>query len=285
MRKTIAIIVSLLAASALYGQGFSLFQKKDDLKNFSAKTTQVVVQGNSSLDDLMLMNAIKNHWHLSPYEFCNMEKFEEIKTDTNYFFLMKVDGQFSKEHEPAMEFLTLVKGSEKASGGLDKMPEVLSLPYRPLNDDSGDSFEYLAPFINIIQAHILKVQRNKLSAYIGISAYSDGMNGASSKEILFCQDGFNFEVTQEMLDEDFKGKARLVTKDEIGKALKERRPETLVSVIVAPNVNQRGSYCFKMLISADTWELYLYRKHKMSGKSGAGFTKEDYKRIAAPYSF
>lgn len=232
-----------------------------------------------------MMDAIKNHWHLSPYEFCNMETFEKIKTDTNYFFLMKVDGQFSKEREPAMEFLTLVKGSEKAADGLNQMPEVLSLPYRPLNDDSGDSFIYTAPFINIIQAHILKVQRNKHSAYIGLSAYSDGMNGASDKEILFDQNGFNFEVTQEMLDKDFKGKARLATKDEIEKALKERRPNTLVSVIVAPSLNQRGSYCFKMLISTDTWELYLYRKHKMSGKTGAGFTKEDYRRVSAPFAF
>jgi hypothetical protein len=70
-----------------------------------------VIQGNNSLEDIVLMDAVKQHWHLSPYEFCNMEAFENIKRDTNFFFLMKVDGQFSKEKEPAMEFLTLVKGS------------------------------------------------------------------------------------------------------------------------------------------------------------------------------
>ena len=44
------------------------------------------------------------------YAIVDMEEFEKIKTDTNYFFLMKVDGQFCKEKEPAMEFLALVKG-------------------------------------------------------------------------------------------------------------------------------------------------------------------------------
>jgi hypothetical protein len=285
MRKIVAVLILFIGVNSVFGQNFNLFNRKDDLKNFSAKTTYVVIQGNNSLEDIVLMDAVKQHWHLSPYEFCNMEEFENIKRDTNFFFLMKVDGQFSKEKEPAMEFLTLVKGSENSSEGLNNMYEVLSLPYKPLNDDSGEEFIYTAPFINIIQAHILKVQRNKLSAYIGISAYSDGMNGAEDKEILFAEDDFGFEVTQEMLDEDFKGKAKLVTKEEIEKAIEERRPNTLVCAVVAPSINQRGSFCFKMLISADTWELYLYRKHKMSAKQGAGLQKEDYRRISAPYAF
>ena len=203
MRKIIAVLILFIGINSAFGQNFNLFNRKDDLKNFSAKTTYVVIQGNNSLEDIVLMDAVKQHWHLSPYEFCNMEEFENIKRDTNFFFLMKVDGQFSKEKEPAMEFLTLVKGSENSAEGLNNMYEVLSLPYKPLNDDSGEEFIYTAPFINIIQAHILKVQRNKLSAYIGISAYSDGMNGAEDKEILFAEDDFGFEVTQEMLDEDF----------------------------------------------------------------------------------
>lgn len=285
MRKFTAILFLFFCSISVFGQGLSLFQKKDDLKNFSAKTTKVVIQGNSSLDDIVLMDAVKNHWHLSPYEFCDMEEFEKIKTDTNYFFLMKVDGQFCKEKEPAMEFLALVKGSEKAADGLNHMPEILALPYRPLNDRSGDSFAYLPPFINVIQAHILKIQRNKLSAYIGLSAYSDGMDGTNDKDILFDVEDLGFEIDQDMIDKDFKGKGHLVTQVEVERAITERRPNTLATIVIAPSINQRGSYCFKILISTDTWELYMYRKHKVSSKFGVGFTKEDYKRIATPYAF
>lgn len=285
MKKIIAVAVSIFMACGLYGQVLSVFQKKDDLKDFSSKTTQIVVKGNNSLDDMMLIDAVKKYWHLSPYEICSMERFDQIKCDTSYYFLMRVDGQFSKEREAAMEFLTLLKGDEKAAQGINHMPEILSLPYRPLNDRSGDSFAYLEPFINIIQNHVIKIQEHKISSIIGISAYSDGMNGVNDKTILFEEDDFAFEVTQEMLDNDFHGKAKLASKDEIEKAIKEWRPNTLVSVVVSPSVEQKGSFCFKMLISTDTRELFFYRKHKLMGKVGIGFSKEDYKRIAAPYAY
>ncbi|MBO7249139.1 MAG: hypothetical protein J6U88_03560 [Bacteroidales bacterium] len=285
MKKILCALAAIFATCYIYGQPLNIFQKRDDLKDFSSKTTQVVVKGNNSLDDVMLIDAVKKYWIISPYEICPMERFEEIKTDTSYFFLMRVDGQFSKEKEPSMEFLTLVRGSEKASEGINFMPDVLSLPYRTLDDDSGDSFAYLAPFINIIQKHIAKVQEKKISSYVGMGAYSDGMNEAKDKTILFCPEDFCFGISQEMLDNDFHGKAKLVTKEEKEQAIDNWSPDTLIAVIVSPSVNQKGAYCFKMLISTDTRELFLYKKHKMSGKFGSGFTPEDYKRIATPYAY
>lgn len=285
MKKFITLSVSILLTLSLSAQVKNIFQKKDDLKDFDKRTTQVVVKGNHSLDDIMLIDAVKKYWYLSPFEICPMDKFEQIKCDTSYYFLMRVDGQFSKEKEPSMEFLTLLRGSEDAVKGLNRMPEIMSLPYRTLDDDSGDSFAYLAPFINIIQSHVVKIQERKFSSIIGVSAYSDNMDEASGRTILFCKEDFGFEVTHEMLDEDFKGKAKLVTKEEKERAIKDWDKETLVAIIVSPSVNQKGAYCFKMLVSTDSRELFLYKKHKMMGKFGIGFTPEDYKRIAAPYSF
>jgi hypothetical protein len=54
---------------------------------------------------------------------------------------------------------------------------------------------------------------------------------------------------------------------------------TLVSYVVAPSEPVKGSFCYKMLIDAQTHELYYYRKHKISPKAGAGFLPEDIERI------
>ena len=35
-----------------------------------------------------------------------------------------------------------------------------------------------------------------------------------------------------------------------------------------------------MIISADTYELYYFKKHKISPKKGPGFLKSDLKRIS-----
>lgn len=284
MRRSLVLFLSIIVSYSLCAQGFTLFSKKDDLVNFSSKTLKVVVEGNGSLDDVMIMDAVKEHWTLSPFEFCNLTDLEGMVADTNYYFLVKVSGQFSKEKEPAMEFLSLLRGTHGATD-INSMKEVLSLPYRPLNDNSGDCFGYLPPFINIIQAHVLKVQRNRLSAYIGIGAYSDGMDGVKGRQLMFCEGDFAFDVTPEMLKEDFKGSAKFVSKEELEAALLDRIPNGLVSIIIAPSINQRGSYCYKMVVSTDTWELFLYRKHKMSGKVGAGFNKEDYRKMSVPFSF
>ena len=40
------------------------------------------------------------------------------------------------------------------------------------------------------------------------------------------------------------------------------------------------TWCYKMIISADTYELYYFKKHKISPKKGPGFLKSDLKRIS-----
>lgn len=56
---------------------------------------------------------------------------------------------------------------------------------------------------------------------------------------------------------------------------------TLVSYVVAPAEPVNGSFCYKMLIDAQTYELYYYRKHRISTKSGAGFLPYDIRSINA----
>ena len=55
---------------------------------------------------------------------------------------------------------------------------------------------------------------------------------------------------------------------------------TIVSYVVAPFEAQPGAFCYKMLIDTQTHKLYYYKRHKISAKAGAGFLKDDLKRIA-----
>jgi hypothetical protein len=285
MKRLITPFLMLLIAVSLSAQQKSFFDKKEDLKDFTGKTTKVVLADDNSLLDLMLKDAISKNWFISPFEFLSKADFDKMKSDTNYYFLMRVNGKFSKESEPAMEFLTLLKGGPEAEKGLDAMPEILSIPLQAIDDTQGRVFTFLPAFVNIIQAHVLKVTRNVLSAYIGISAYSNLLDGVNDKKILFGESDFAFAVDQAKMESDFKGMAKLASEEEIDKALQEKTPATLVSLVIAPNINQKGSYCYKMLISTDSRELYLYRKHKMGGKNKKGFITEDYKRMSAPYAF
>lgn len=285
MKRLFCILLASLLVFNLSAQEKSLLSKKDDFKDFPAKTTKVVLAEDNSLLDLMLKDAIEKNWYISPYEFCSMSEFENIKADTNYYFLIRVNGKMKKENEPSMEFLSLIKGGQAAEKGLSAMPEIISIPLQPIDDNEGRVFTYLPAFVNIIQKHVAKINSSILSAYIGIAAYADMMNGVNNKEILFGENDFAFEVSQEKMDKDFKGKARIVSEGTIDKALDDKAEDTLVSLIIAPIIEQKGSYCYKMLISTDSQELFLYRKQKLGGKVKKGFNSEDYKRMAAPYAY
>ena len=117
---------------------------------------------------MLLKEAVEKNWKLCNVEFCTSEQFEELKCDTSYYFLMKVDGVFKKEREPVMEFLSLLKGGEEAQVSIENMYEVLTLPLNPIDDDGSYIVPYLDAYINIIQTHILRVQKKKVAAVMGI---------------------------------------------------------------------------------------------------------------------
>ncbi len=283
MRKIATLFLTLILATGITAQ-IKLLPKKENLKDFTAKTTKIVLAGDNSFLDLLLKDAVSKNWYLSPFEYCTFEEFNKIKTDSSFYFLVRVNGQHSKESEPAMEFLSLLKGGPEAEKGLNAMPEILSLPLQPINDDSGKIFAFLPAYVKIVQAHVLKVIRNDLSAYVGMSTYTDGIDGATDRTILFNENDFAFKLDNNDFEAKFKGKGRVVSEKATEEAISNGKANTLVTLVVAPVINQRGSYCYKMIISTDSNELFFFRKHKITNKNGKGFLSEDYRRIAVPFS-
>ena len=64
-------------------------------------------------------------------------------------------------------------------------------------------------------------------------------------------------------------------------ALENKRPQTLVSLSIAPKNPLAGSYCYKMLISTNTNELFYYKKQKITTKNPQGFLNDDIKAIVS----
>lgn len=284
MKKWILLVVACCYCVTANAQFGKWFEKRDNIRDFQSKTTKIVLPQPDSMTDLLLRKAIEADWFLSPYEFCSWEDFERIKTDSTYYFLIRATGQHSSENEAAMEFWTLLKGSPDATEGISGLPEVLSLPLQPLQDNSGRIFPFLPAYVRIIQQHITKVIREDRGHFSGLNDYANGMDNTSGLTLLFSKEDFASPVTEEELNELFAGHARLVTADEIEAALAAGTPNTCVSLVLYPSINQRGSYCYKMILRADTYELLFYRKHKINARNGNGFLMEDIRRLAVPYT-
>jgi len=280
----------VLALAALFTATFAfaqpkIFSKKENLKDIGEKTLMVVIENNSFLN-LSLKDAVTKCWDLSKVEFCSTDDFNKFKTDTSYYFLVEVDGQFKKEDDPGIEFLSLLKGGPDAIMGVEKMYDVLSLPLQPVDDGSGYILPFLETYIKIIKSHVKRVQESKVAATIGISWYSNRLSKIGKSNILINEADLSEFTTAEFVNAQLQENGKVVDEDTICEAVEKSLPKILVSISIAPDEPKKNSsYCYKMLVGAEDGELYYYRKQKVTAKAPKGFLPEDIKKIAIPFIF
>lgn len=294
MKKTFAILTALLAALPAFSQNspgadmeIKQFEnrKVDSGREYygdiPARMTKVVIAGDNSMTDLLFRNAVEESWDISPFEFCSYEEFERIKTDTNYYFLMRIDKMHRKDNgTPAMEYISYMKGNEKAGKDMEGMPELIALPLFPEDDGSDRIFSYLPAYMHIMQNYIQKIVDGKIypskngKLHVGIP---DRSRVAS---ILFSNEDMAYNPPMQEFERMFRGKARFVLQDQIDNALENAASRTLVSLIVAPGSDSKGAFCYKMLISADSYELFYFKRHRITEKKGPGFLKQDLRDIS-----
>ncbi len=297
MNRTIFILLTALLACPLFGQPNTInteiktFEKAQSsatppknnyFEDIPQRLTYVVLNDDNSMTDLFFKKSVEDNWNLTAFEFCDIEKFNEIKCDTNFYFLLRVDKMPKKGNGPATEFMTFVKGNLYVGDLLEEMPELVSMPMFPEDDRSGRIYSYLPAYINIMQDAIQRIVDRK-AFHFRNTLPTLQLKDITGKTILFREGDILNSMTQEELDKMFYGNAKIVSQDEIDTALEERRPNTVVSLIIGPETPVKGMYCYKMLLDTETKQLYLYKKHKMKAKKGAGFLKSDIKLIATPF--
>lgn len=274
MKKILLFFAFAIMTASAFAQA-QIDTKKVKISDFTQKVTKVVLTG-SAIYDGVLQDEVAARWRISPYEYCTLDEFNSLKGSDKYYFLITTKGQFKKEAEPSLQFLTLVKGGSNASKGIDEMLEIVSMPISSADDPSGREFVFLPVFLTIIQEYTLDSMDRDYSAYLGLSNYTSNISKASEKNIVFSENDIAPNV--EMGD----CASFIVTdEDSADEMIMNNAQNTLVSYVVAPAEPVNGSFCYKMLIDAQTYELYYYRKHRISAKSGAGFLPYDIRSINA----
>lgn len=277
--KRLAILVAAILMPIM---GFAQAQvntKKVKISDFTQKVTKVVLTGNMFYDSTM-EDEIVARWKVSPYEFCSLSEFEEMKGNEEYYFLITTKGQFKKETEPGLQFLTLVKGGKKAEEGIANMLEIVSIPVCAAEDPSGRELAFIPAFLDIIQNFALEAMEKDISAYSGLSNYSMNLYETKGKKVIFAEEDLSSEITDEVKETSFD-EGMLITEAEDADDIMLKGEESMaVSYVAAPSDPAPGSYCYKMLIDNHTHRVYYFKKHKITKSTGAGFLAEDVRRIS-----
>ena len=280
MKRIIVATAALLLSLVTWGQA-QIDTKKVKISDFTQKITKVVLTGNMFYDG-SLKSEIAAKWHVSPFEFCTMQEYEALKGDDNYYFLLTVQGQFRKESEPGLTFLSLVKGGKNAAEGIDEMLEIVSFPLASAEDPTGREYVFLPAVLDIIQNYALDSMENDINAYTGLPNYTMNITKSGDMTIVFSEKDLSGEVTPQVRNQCFDEKVLVLEEEEADEYMSPEKSSTLVSYVVAPTSGKAGSYCYKMLIEPQTNTLYYFRKHKITKKAGPGFLAEDIRRIAVP---
>ena len=239
------LVLSLLSVSlSAAGQG-KIYTRKVRLGDFPTRTTKVVLAGNSILE-LALREEIAVHWRISPYEFCSPEEYTSLRTSNDHYFL-------NLAHDEGIAFLILSKGGkddEKES--LKKPFEVVRVPIANYEDPSGRELVLMGAFLDIIQAFVEEAMVSDRTAYSGLSA----ANG-----------------------NQLRGKVLYLDPDRADEACLQQEPDALVGITIAPTQISFNTVCYKMLIAADTHELFYYDKARYKGPLDGRFTDAEIKRF------
>ena len=277
MKKILILLVAALSIPALMAAQAQITTKKVKIEDFTEKVTKVVLSGNMFYDST-LKEAVREHWTISPYEFCSIEDFQEMKTDADYYFLIKVKGQFRKESGPGIEFLSLLKGGPEAEKGLDKMLELITFPYAAVDSPSGRETVFLPLMLNIVQQHVLSSIATDIVAYSPLIAYSNNIGKIKGKQVIMAEEDLSADVLQ-LEDVYLKAPIVVTDMDTADEYVAGNVADAVVSYTVCPEDPEPGAFCYKMLIDVGDGELYYFRKHRITRKTGPGFLVEDIKRI------
>lgn len=279
MKKFLILIVAAMMPF-LAGAQAQINTKKMKIADFPQKVTKVVLPGNTFYDSAF-QEDVATRWRISPYEFCTLEEFESLKGNDQYYFMILTQGQFRKEKEPGIQFITLVKGGEGADKGINEMLEVATVPFAAADSPSGREITYLPALLDIIQSYVLGSMEKDFSNLGGLSNFATNISKASDMEIVFADEDLSNEITEEVIKKEFDSMIQIMDVDDAEEVADEGRNNTLVSFVIAPEEPVAGSFCYKLLIDAYNHELYYFRKHKISKKIGPGFLYEDIKRVTS----
>ena len=264
----------------MWGQG-RVSTRKYIVSDFTDKITQVVLTGNDVMDSA-LRTEISNNWTASAFEFCTLEKFEQLKSNSQYYFLLPAESRFKGEENPGILFLSLLKGDPDAAKGIGEMTDIISLPLCAAMGGSGRELIYLGAVVKSIQEFTLAAMESEKVAYAKTLWFNENYaKYGKMKQIYLAREDLAESVTEKDLERYLDADIFLVDESKVDEVYLRGDYNTLVSYTVAPVVpEEKSSYCYKLLFEADTHTLFYIHRHKITPKFGEGFLVEDLKRLA-----
>jgi hypothetical protein len=279
--KIIYIAILLLFSAALL-TGQAPFPSKDEIKQFTASKTCVVLEDDQfSAYNTLIKKAVKDFWTITPYEFIEVKDFNIRRMNPGYSFIVLTQTNFEKDKSNSLfNFVNLLQG--KNVNKMGGMPEICAVPLSFAGEDDFDYSYKLGAILSFMQKHAQMISEDpSLTGRKYLKYYNIFIPEVRNKTILLKQEDLVPEIASiDKIKAIYNNKIEIVTEDDIVKAIENKTPNTLILHKVGPVGDKKSGYCFKMLIGADDAKMYYYNQHLIDKANPNGLLPSDLKRLA-----
>ncbi len=267
IQKIILVWFLTVLGTAAFGQA-NIRTRTDILKDFTLRTTRVVLSGDELLDQV-LQEEVASRWRISPFEFCTFSEFENQKNDPDYYFLLTA-------RMKGIRYLTLVKGGP--GEGIGDLYEVVSLPLSPAVSASGRELVYLGALLDFMQLFTNRAMQFASKGNKAITSLAHNPGKIAHKQVYLSSEDLSAKVSSiksRYFDSDFRD----IPEEVADQIFLDNTYNAIVSYTVVPVQPVSGDWQFKMLFDARTNEMVYFRRTRVRDTETAGFDGTDLKRI------
>ena len=273
LSKYLAVVLLSLIPMLGWGQA-QVFTKKARIANFLTKTTKIVLTGNQMFDSA-LKEDVARCWRVTPYEFCEPAEFDGLKNNGNYYFLRTAPSQ----DIPGIMFMSLIKGG-KEDNTVNSYYEICQIPVSDSDVSSMHNLVFISAYIDILQKYMTDAMESDKVGYAGIEYYCKSMSSITDRNIYIDRSDIGQQVKEDMIGKTFDKNIIISDSGQTEQLFIDNTRDAVIGVMIAPQNPEKGSYCYKMLVSADGHELLYFDKHKCIVENMKGFQANDLKEIS-----
>ena len=286
------LILALALASGLYAQSAQkvVYADKNQIEDFFKSKTMLVMDADPfSGFNSVAPEAVKKYWTITPFEVIKSSEFDKMRTDPklSFIFLSKVQLERDKK-EVHYLFLNVVMGAKTRN--LTEMPELLSLPLAYSGVDEDSYVDKLPLMLRFAQVHLngLKTAKNPKLLYnlknVGAEAQKtkDEILSQLVKErtLLVLESDLSEQVnTLEKIQKEYPGTVKIVTSEEMVKAIEEKAANTAILHQISPSEDENKGRSYCIIFGTDDARLYYYNEQNITQRRPEGMLARDFRLI------
>ena len=279
MKRTLLFLFLAIGYYPLYSQEY--VPTNEDIQDFLQSKTYVVLEDNPMVEyNFVIEELIPKVWHITSYEFIKYSEINNYIADRRNSFLLLTQVTFNKDKLQARyKFLSLLLGGRGKR--LEDLPDLCSVPLSYYDVDEESYIYKLGSMLEFVQQHVRLIHDDPSVISENIfTYYNKNINDIQGKTLYLVKEELEPDINSlSKIKKYYAGNVSFVSKEEIKKAISEKKPDVVFLHKVGPEGTRKKARCYKVLIGSGDARFYYFDYHMINKNNPDGFLSKDLKKL------